>query len=87
MEDPEIQEIFDRFINNASIEDSVKIQKLKQLLIIFSNRWAEERTISSVGQTHAEIQRQVLRVVGVHRQVAADGRQTEGQPPARAVQK
>lgn len=49
MEDPEIQEIFDRFVNNASIEDSVKIQKLKQLLVIFSNRWAEERTISSVG--------------------------------------
>ena len=47
MEDPELQEIFDRFISNRNIEDSAKIQKLKQLLIVFSNRWAEERTIST----------------------------------------
>lgn len=47
MEDPELQEIFDRFISNRNIEDSAKIQKLKQLLVVFSNRWAEERTISA----------------------------------------
>ena len=52
MEDHETREIFDRFINNEKIEDSVKIHKMKQLIIIFSNRWAEERTLSSVGWSH-----------------------------------
>lgn len=49
MDDPEMAEIFDRFISNPHVDDKAKVQKLKQLLIIFSNRWAEERTISCVG--------------------------------------
>lgn len=41
-------EIFDRFISNPHVDDKAKINKLRQLLVVFSNRWAEERTISCV---------------------------------------
>lgn len=52
MEDPEMSEIFEKFLGSSHIDDKAKIAKLKQLLIIFSNRWAEERTISCVGASH-----------------------------------
>jgi hypothetical protein len=48
MEDPEIEEIFDKFLKNEQLDSNTKINKLKQLLIVFSNRWAEERAISTV---------------------------------------
>jgi hypothetical protein len=48
MEDPEIQEIIEKFVGNPAIDSNAKIQKLRQLLIVFANRWAEERTLSCV---------------------------------------
>lgn len=43
-----MNDIFDKFLTASHIDDNAKIAKMKQLLIIFSNRWAEERTISCV---------------------------------------
>lgn len=60
-------EIFDRFIGNPQVDDKAKITKLRQLLVVFSNRWAEERTISCVIEFWLEIPRQVLRIAWLHR--------------------
>lgn len=51
MEDPEISEMFEQFIENEELDDKTKLRKMKRILNEFSNRWAEERTLSSVSAT------------------------------------
>lgn len=48
MEDPEISQMFEQFIQNEELDDKTKLRKMKRILNEFSNRWAEERTLSSV---------------------------------------
>lgn len=48
MEDPEINDMFEEFINNEELDEKTKLRKMKRILNEFSNRWAEERTLSCV---------------------------------------
>ena len=48
MDDPEIHQIFEKFLQNPNLTDETKLRKLKRIVIEFSNRWAEERTLTSV---------------------------------------
>ena len=48
MDDPEIKKIFEKFINDESMDDHTKIFKMRKLLIEFCDRWAEERTLTAV---------------------------------------
>ena len=50
MEDPEIKEIFDKFIENQELDEKTKLRKMKKILLEFSDRWAEERTMTAVSR-------------------------------------